>query len=618
MSEIQNDVSESVIQINLNNKKCEELWHQNNYSLALELAFDALKLSEKIYYPFGIADSCRNIGTIYSIQAKNLDAKVFLEKALHQYDLLDDQMGLIKCNTNLGIINGNLGNFQKALGFFFTAIDLCEKTNSKKLLSEQYLNVGSVYRKIGDLDNAYHHYKLSFKLKKQINDELGLGSVFNNIGNVFRQKKDSTLALGYFKRALIIWEKYKHKRGMATILNNISSLLIEKKEYDKAIDYIERQMAISLELNLNITFCMGYLQLATIYIQKDMFSVAWDYLENANNIILNIKDNELKIYHLYVLTDYYKKNKEYDKAIETQQKTISLKEEVFNDQLTHKIAEIETNFRIKQKEQENELYRLKNVELVNANKEIAQQKEELSKMNKKLLEMDKSKDSILRIVSHDLKNLIGSVYSVLDLLRFESLSPKSENYLNLIDNSVQKALKLVKDLLDANTIEMNDFSLDLAQVNIVEILKSFLYTFKMQTEKKNQTIILTLPDEEILVDLEIDRFWQMISNLVFNSIKFTKSFGKIDIILQKEDQLCVIIIKDNGIGIPQSLIPIIFEKFTKAKRKGTDGESTFGIGLSIVKKLTELHNGQITVDSIENEGSTFTIKLPIVYKNGGA
>ena len=104
----------------------------------------------------------------------------------------------------------------------------------------------------------------------------------------------------------------------------------------------------------------------------------------------------------------------------------------------------------------------------------------------------------------------------------------------------------------------------------------------------------------------------MINNLLINAIKFSSDNKQITVTALAKDKKVQIAVQDNGIGIPDRLKEKVFEKFTKAKRKGTMGEPTFGLGLSICKEITEYYNGSIRFESKENEGTTFYLEFPRV------
>jgi two-component system sensor histidine kinase VicK len=104
---------------------------------------------------------------------------------------------------------------------------------------------------------------------------------------------------------------------------------------------------------------------------------------------------------------------------------------------------------------------------------------------------------------------------------------------------------------------------------------------------------------------------RVLDNLLSNAVKFTHPGGQITLSLQQEANKVILKVRDNGVGIPQSLQGSVFEKFTKANRSGTEGETTTGLGLFIAKQIVEWHNGKIWLESREGEGTTFYVELPL-------
>ena len=116
--------------------------------------------------------------------------------------------------------------------------------------------------------------------------------------------------------------------------------------------------------------------------------------------------------------------------------------------------------------------------------------------------------------------------------------------------------------------------------------------------------------EKIYVDLDEDKFFQVINNLISNALKFTHDQGKISIRLH-EEELCVLIsVIDDGIGIPEEHHKDLFQEYTPARRKGLKGEQSHGLGMSIIKTIVEWHQGTIWFQSTVNKGTTFFIKIP--------
>ena len=302
--------------------------------------------------------------------------------------------------------------------------------------------------------------------------------------------------------------------------------------------------------------------------------------------------------------------KQYKEALELFHKLDSIKQKIYEDRLSEKMKSIQTNLEIKEKEEETEIYRAKNIELANAFKEIDKQKKQLSEANIKLEELSDAKDAIIGVVSHDLKNYVGSIYSISDFMTKQVNDSKMQNYLQAVKQSSQNALILLQDLLEINYIESTDFKLDLKQVNIRELFENNFYPLELSAKTKDIKIELDLADDTNNLMIDSVRFWQAFSNIVFNAIKYSKRGGIVQIKVYKQDEKCIIEIIDNGIGISEKMLPFVFEKFTIAKRQGTEGELTFGMGLYTSKALINMHGGEISVKSSPNTGSVFAIIIP--------
>jgi signal transduction histidine kinase len=115
----------------------------------------------------------------------------------------------------------------------------------------------------------------------------------------------------------------------------------------------------------------------------------------------------------------------------------------------------------------------------------------------------------------------------------------------------------------------------------------------------------------VYAHINTEKFHRVIDNLISNAIKFSKENDKIEVRLRQTNHNVLIEVKDYGLGIPKDMLPHVFDRFSKAGRKGVRGEQSTGLGLSIVRQIVEKHNGTIEVESMEKQGSTFRIELPL-------
>jgi len=218
------------------------------------------------------------------------------------------------------------------------------------------------------------------------------------------------------------------------------------------------------------------------------------------------------------------------------------------------------------------------------------------------------KNQVLGMVAHDLRNPLAAVESTAMIMEMEEVDDETQENINIIKASCVKARGIILDLLEAarnddqNTIETTQVDLNLFVRKIID-------SWKIHNETQN---IITFNSTYIPLYVEInkEKFHRVMDNLISNALKFSRENDKVEILLDKENKMAIVEIKDHGLGIPKDMLPHLFDRFSKAGRTGLRGEQSTGLGLSIVKQIVERHKGKIEVSSIENQGSTFTIKLP--------
>ena len=250
----------------------------------------------------------------------------------------------------------------------------------------------------------------------------------------------------------------------------------------------------------------------------------------------------------------------------------------------------------------------KPVKVIGINQDISSVNLGKTKLNE-LKELNKKKNDILGTVAHDLKSPLFSIFGMSELLK-EKANSDQLDLINYIQEALGTANDIVTGLIEMAQIEEDDELLHCKLSDINKILVSSINHFKIRAEKKQIKIKSDLCDNAI-ADVDPVKFSRIIDNLLLNAIKFTNEGG--DIIISSHRAACGlnITVEDTGIGIDSEVMPELFSKFSKARRKGTSGEKSTGLGLSIVKELVELHKGKITVESRVNRGTKFTVFIPV-------
>jgi two-component system sensor histidine kinase VicK len=211
------------------------------------------------------------------------------------------------------------------------------------------------------------------------------------------------------------------------------------------------------------------------------------------------------------------------------------------------------------------------------------------------------------MVAHDLRNPIGAVESIAMMMELEELDADTQDNVDMIKESCSKARGILDDLLEAAKNE-NINVIETQKTELNQYLKGIIDAWKIQNPI---TILLVSSVDPLHAQLSKEKFTRVLDNLISNALKFSKETDNVELHLNLKGDIVTIEVKDHGLGIPQDMIPHIFERFSKAGRTGLKGEKSTGLGLSIVKQIIESHKGKISVSSIEGKGTTFLIQLPV-------
>jgi PAS domain S-box-containing protein len=238
--------------------------------------------------------------------------------------------------------------------------------------------------------------------------------------------------------------------------------------------------------------------------------------------------------------------------------------------------------------------------------------EEARKRAEALAEIDRAKTAFFSNVSHEFRTPLTLMLGPLEdaLAEVSNISAKTREQLEIAQRNGTRLLKLVNTLLDFSRIEAGRADVSFEPMDLAAFTKDLASIFRSAVEKAGMKLIVDCPPlkQPIYVDREM---WEkIILNLISNAFKFTLD-GEIEVRLRQEGSTVELSVRDTGTGIPDQELPHVFERFHRVKgAKGRTIEGT-GIGLSLVRELVRLHGGEVHVSSKLNEGSTFTISLPV-------
>lgn len=231
-----------------------------------------------------------------------------------------------------------------------------------------------------------------------------------------------------------------------------------------------------------------------------------------------------------------------------------------------------------------------------------------------LREADRRKDEFIATLAHELRNPLTPIHNAAHILQIkQGPDGKDAALFDMIQRHTAHLVRLVDDLLEISRISLGKINLRRQNVDMASVLRDALETCRLLVDEKGHLLTVKVATEPLLVFGDPVRLAQILANLIGNAAKYTPPGGRIEIDLGREGEAVVFRIRDNGVGIEPRLIPQIFEVFTQTGPHSRLSSKGLGIGLSVVRKLTDLQGGSVAAHSEGiGKGSEFIVRLPLV------
>ncbi|MCS6807557.1 MAG: sensor histidine kinase [Bacteroidota bacterium] len=270
---------------------------------------------------------------------------------------------------------------------------------------------------------------------------------------------------------------------------------------------------------------------------------------------------------------------------------------------------------------EAEIYRLRNIELAQAYRDMEEQRVETELLNRTLRQLNEEKNEFLGIVAHDLKNPLSNISMLAKVLHNESHTLSADEvreFAHDIQTTSERMFELITNLLDINAIENKAVRLTPIPFDVTEVAQHVASDYRGRAEAKQISINFEIPPENTMVFADKSSTVQILDNLISNAIKYSPLGRHIYIRLRKQENTVLVEVQDEGQGLTDEDKRKLFGKFARLSAQPTGGEHSTGLGLSIAKKLALAMNGDIWCESEFGKGAKFILKLPAMsaaYEN---
>lgn len=240
--------------------------------------------------------------------------------------------------------------------------------------------------------------------------------------------------------------------------------------------------------------------------------------------------------------------------------------------------------------------------------------ESMQREMEQLAQMNRHKDHFLAVLGHEIRNPLTPLVASLHLLgqkidKTPDLDPMFERTREIMDRHVRHLARLAEDLVDVARINSGKVELRKALVSMQEMVAEAVSSSRPLIEEREQTLEIQLPADPLVIDADRVRLVQVVTNLLNNAARYSPPRGKINVRCERVRNEVELSVEDNGQGIPQALLPHVFDAFVQGNEHHPAG---LGLGLAIVERLTVLHGGTVSVQSEgKGRGSKFTVRIPL-------
>ncbi|RMG78111.1 MAG: response regulator [Bacteroidetes bacterium] len=544
----------------------------------------------------------------------------------------------------LGFVHTEQLNYEKALDYYEQALEEAKKLNSVADIGAAYCDIARIYHKQKDVENAKKFYELAMtEQRKEGGHRFFLANI---ISNYIKLLDDPTTKLSLMDTCLAIYQEGGNVEYYADGLRDKGLIYRDDlKNYTKALALF-REALSSTEENRGKAYTEG--EMASAFFEMNQLDSAGFYGESALKTLKAEAGDPHVINKLTrLLARVYLKKRDFDAALQYFEASIIQSDSLYSEENKAQIAEFNARFENEQKEQEIVRQQLEiarreqtqnRILLVggflillllsifqwyfNRQKRLKRESELALKLQKKeaenLRHLDNMKTKFFANISHELRTPLTLIMSPLEEALTKTKDAALKEELQLAHSNSKKLLNLVNEILDLSKLEAGKLQLNRSPVHLQSLARRIFFSFQSLAQLRRVELIFknNLP-EDLTLKLDNEKFEKILTNLISNAIKFSKSGGKVQLTLADErsadGRKLIVQVCDSGNGIPESDLEKVFDRYYQGRTGKLVGGT--GIGLALSKELAQLFGGDLTAENVVESGAVcgaaFTLHIPL-------
>lgn len=580
----------------------------------LDAAMEELTARQKVLEALkdtaGLGQNYYLTGVVHSKRGEDQAGVESMLQGLAMLEAIRDSNGIGRALINVGAALYSSGNINKSLEYFKRGADFNEAYGNLGSTAIALNNIGSIYSEKGDYQRCLQYLERGLRIQEQQEDVAMINTLYNMaIANIRLNRKAKGKAL--LDRALTLADRLKDREGRLTAFLGYGEYHAAIGRPDSATYYLETALLIARDINMPDEIERTLRELAYATAKNGDHKGAFEILSNYHAFRDSVEAGDREQFASELAEKYEAEKKEAENAL--------LREKQASDERTRRLMllffisggiillllAIMLAVGYERKRRHNEL-------LAAQKGIIAEKNRELETINHRLIELNEEKDTLMGVVAHDLKAPLNKAQGLLKILNLAGpLTEEQERYIALMQRVFDGGQKLIEELVLISRMEGGNHTLDMVPADVDEWIKEDLEPFKADARLKSIELVFDARLAEARVSLNRESFDRIFDNLVSNALKFSHSNTRVQVTTSIVDGQARIAVRDEGQGIPANELPHLFGKFTRTSVRPTAGESSSGLGLFIVKKLTEKMGGTVEVDSTVDKGSTFAVTFPL-------
>ncbi|GJM31602.1 MAG: hypothetical protein DHS20C18_06030 [Saprospiraceae bacterium] len=556
---------------------------------------------------------------------------------------LADKYLLGQSHYRMGLALLNKHDYATSMTHFLQAIKLFETTGNEKWMIETEFEIGLIYRQNGDyaeakkyLDRFYQYY---------LDQEDGRSVIFALANyNILYEKMGLPDSMIYYGReALKAVERYNLPENLAKLHNNLAGCYLYKKDYENAKIHYDKAREIGFE-NDKVAHFFSVYGLADMYYSLNLLDSSIHYANQALEYARVYQDlaKEAELNHF--LAKNYAQKKDFERANDFLLDYMQLKDSLQASNNEVVLSELQVQFETQKKESQIAQQQLllqqetskRSLVIVlfslgllllsgfifflrsrqrNQQRRTALELQLKNAEAEKLRELDQVKSGFFANISHEFRTPLTLLLGPLREMEKGTFKGDESKYRKMMIRNGERLLRLVNQLLDLSKLESGHIQVTNEPGNLTQLVRSVVFSFESWAMRKQIYYQTQFPEKPVYAYFDRDKLEKILTNLISNALKFTPEEERVGfemkVMPSSDDNMKLLIeISDTGIGIPEAQLHHIFDRFYSA---GQEQEELggIGIGLALTKELVELQGGTITVESKENQGTTFRVELPI-------